>query len=240
MEKSNPTGEPLFPFGQCRLAALPVRAEPNHPSEMVTQLLYKENYQLLGCSGDWHRIKCQHDGYEGWLPTSQIWEITANQYHAPILNRQTALLITDKENSMLTYLGTPNYDQQMATSMPPHTILELALQYINTPYLWGGRTPSGIDCSGLVQVVFASLGKKLPRDAYQQAIIGQKIDWQNRKIGDVAFFENDQNRITHVGILSDVDKIVHASAWVRVDLLTEEGIFHNNKKTHSFSHFQRF
>ncbi len=240
MEKSNATEEPFFPFGQCHLAALPIRAEPSHPSEMVTQLLYKEQYQLLCSSGDWHQIKCQHDGYEGWLPTSQIWEITADQYHAPISHRQTALLTTDKEKSMLSYLGTPSYDQPTATAVAPNSSVELALQYINTPYLWGGRTPLGIDCSGLVQVVFATLGKNLPRDAYQQATIGQQIDWQNRKIGDVVFFENDQNRITHVGILSDMDKIVHASAWVRVDLLTKEGIFHGNKKTHQLSHLQRF
>ena len=239
MEKSNNLG-----WGQCHLSTIPIRGEAKHSSEMVSQLLFQEKYKLLQQESDWYYIRCQHDDYQGWIPTSQYHAITPQVYQDQYQYRQQAFLIFHKNKSLLTFLGSPMYEPY-PEMLPPieynsTAVIELAKKYINTPYLWGGRSPLGIDCSGLMQVVFGALGYSLPRDAYQQVEIGKKIHWGEHQAGDVAFFENAQGKITHVGLLTKKDEIIHASAWVRQDKLTKEGIFHQSKKTHQLSQIKRF
>jgi cell wall-associated NlpC family hydrolase len=119
------------------------------------------------------------------------------------------------------------------------TILEniskIAVNYINSPYLWGGRSPYGVDCSGLVQVVFKSIGYKLPRDASQQVKEGTTVDFVNlTQAGDLAFFDNEDGNITHVGIVLPNGEIIHSSGFVRIDKLDQQGIF--CVKTQTYSH----
>jgi len=104
-------------------------------------------------------------------------------------------------------------------------LIPLALQYLNAPYLWGGKSILGIDCSGLVQVVFAMSGIQLNRDASEQVESGQAIDsLSETKPGDLAFFENSNGKIIHVGILLNSHQIIHASGWVKVEAIDSTGI----------------
>ena len=108
----------------------------------------------------------------------------------------------------------------------PMTMRDAALSLLGSPYQWGGRTVAGIDCSGLSQLAARLTGKMLPRDASEQVHCGDLIAWELRETDDLAFFENNDGLITHVGILVTRDSIVHASGEVRIDLLTQEGIVH--------------
>jgi cell wall-associated NlpC family hydrolase len=118
----------------------------------------------------------------------------------------------------------------------------IAQKYLNTPYQWGGKNPFGIDCSGFTQMVFKISGYRLFRDASQQATQGRSIkDLKEARPGDLAFFQNDDGKITHTGIMIGGDKIIHASGKVRIDLLQEEGIINQETRvcTHRFSHIRR-
>jgi cell wall-associated NlpC family hydrolase len=112
---------------------------------------------------------------------------------------------------------------------------------LNTPYLWGGKSPFGIDCSGFTQVVFKTGGHKLPRDSSQQILKGKEIGLEDRRGGDLAFFTNTEGKMNHVGILMDENRIIHASGKVRIDEFDEKGIrnVEKNAYTHHFYKLKR-
>nr|MBC7612643.1 C40 family peptidase [Pseudopedobacter sp.] len=122
-------------------------------------------------------------------------------------------------------------------------VQETAKMFLNVPYLWGGRTHSGIDCSGFSQMIFKMLGIALKRDAWQQAEQGRLVDFLTEaKAGDLAFFDNVEGRITHVGIMLNNSQIIHASGRVKIDRIDNQGIFaaEQNKYTHNLRIIKRF
>jgi cell wall-associated NlpC family hydrolase len=123
----------------------------------------------------------------------------------------------------------------------PEEIIHHAFQYLNTPYLWGGKSILGIDCSGFTQTIFKVNNFELPRDAYQQAELGQLVEFGNQRNADIAFFKNDNNKITHVGICLNNNEIIHCSGFVRVDKLTADGIISKdeNMQTHNLAFMKR-
>jgi hypothetical protein len=122
----------------------------------------------------------------------------------------------------------------------PDLLCRLASEYLNAPYLWGGKSVLGIDCSGLIQVVFSLMGIELPRDAWQQAAVMEPIPLSKRKRGDIAFFGSAPDKITHVGILLSPTQILHSAGRVRIDVLTEDGIYDSRgEKTHSLHSIRR-
>lgn len=247
-------------YGICDVSAAPVRLEPSDKSEMVSQLLFGETFQVLKKKDQWVRVKMSLDGYEGWMDEKQFIKIpqdyydkilaepphialdlvqsaVSNQRHIPIL-AGSDLPGFDGMNFRIQkekfiYNGQAiddNHNRNIERFME-----KCSLKYLNAPYLWGGRSPFGIDCSGLTQVIFKMMGIKLPRDAYQQAELGETIDFAAQaREGDLAFFENNEGRITHVGIVLSDSRIIHASGRVRIDKLDQYGI--HNKELKKYTH----
>ena len=227
-------------YGQTKLSVIAVRAAAKHSSEMVTQLLYNESYTILEEQSEWLYIQCLHDGYEGWIPQNQVHYISEELFDRPFQSYSSNLIDWEEGLEQRVFLGSPLYQLPEAAALTKtEQVCQAALKYLRTPYLWGGRSPLGIDCSGLMQMAFRMGGRMLPRDAYQQATVGRLIGWGERKKGDMAFFANKQGKISHVGLVWAENAILHASAWVRIDRLTEAGIFHKNEQTHHLSHLQR-
>ena len=187
----------------CFLSAVAMRSTPSDQSEMVNQLLQGDTFEILEQKEKWSFIRCDYDGYEGWVDNKQ-WKPTT----AP-----------------------PNFS--MGSSKSPATYAEQ--HFLGAPYLWGGRTTMGIDCSGLTQVCFRACGIRLLRDASQQITQGFPVDIiSESQRDDLCFFHNEKNRIIHVGIYMGDNLIIHSSGQVRIDNLTAEGIY--NKDLNSITH----
>jgi hypothetical protein len=231
----------------CHLASAPMRAETTDRSEMISQMLFGERAHVLKEEGNWYRIKTMNDQYEGWIekklvislhePSSEIvlnYPLTLRddlfQWH-----RLSPGSILPADTETFTF-GHRQYSRCGAGPTPPDA-LTFAQGYLGTPYLWGGRSLYGIDCSGFTQQIAQFNHIALPRDAYQQANCGETINFlEEAQTGDLAFFDNAEGRIIHVGmIIKEVQqfKIIHASGHVRIDALDHQGIFRSIEKTYS-------
>lgn len=242
-------------YGIALLSVIPCRAASNDRSEIVTQLLFGEHYTVLEETPKWIRIKIQGDGYEGWICRKQFSVISESIFNQLNTRRPSvcddfiANVSPDNENHWVTmgatlplltngcvHLGNKEFLFSGKIAQPDSkNIVSQAMRYLNTPYLWGGRSPFGIDCSGFVQVVFKLCGIQLPRDASQQAEIGADVSFiETAKPGDLAFFDNEEGHITHVGVVIDPNTIIHASGKVRIDTIDHQGIY--NAETKKYSH----
>ena len=243
-------------FGICNLAIIPLRAEASDKSEIVSQILFGEHFEVLEQQKQWSRIKMQFDDYEGWVDSKQFQQISESNYRqisseAIILNADLIEYITGPSNllmpiplgaslSFLNYndINVSNFEfdgTKISGIKPKKNLLNFAFMYLNAPYLWGGKTPFGIDCSGFTQMVYKLNGYKLLRDASQQAFQGEALSFiEESEAGDLAFFDNDEGKITHVGIIMENNYIIHASGKVRIDRLDHLGIYNaeTNKHTH--------
>ncbi|HLG03492.1 MAG TPA: C40 family peptidase [Bacteroidia bacterium] len=239
-------------FGVCHLSAIPCRREPSEKSEMVTQLLFGEAFRFIDQKGQWQQIVNAADQYEGWVDRNQFLPVSREIYAelmknpAPVAG-ELFQLVTDQTSgeTFPIALGSslPFYKKGVCTlgdrpyifegtvrefpSKPErNNIVETALLYRNAPYLWGGKTPFGLDCSGFMQVVFKANGVQLKRDAWQQAEAGNSCTFVEEALpGDLAFFDNEEGRIVHVGIIIGDNRIIHASGRVRIDHYDHYGIF---------------
>jgi len=239
-----------------KLSIVPVRKEPSDRSEMVTQLLFGETCEVMETEGSWSKIKTDYDRYTGWVDTKQVTRLDDEEAQKlsdsplSVSSDLVQLVINGQEiipvvlgSSLPFYYGKKffigekefSFDGNVKTMTGPDAskIVENAFMYINAPYLWGGRSPLGLDCSGFTQMVFKLSGIKLLRDAFDQSGQGKKISFEDAKEGDLAFFRNDDNRVVHVGIILSNNRIIHASGKVRIDKLDEEGIFNEETGKHS-------
>ena len=213
---------------------------------MVSQMLYGESAEVLESNGNFTRIRMDFDGYEGWADSRQLAEISEEVFY----ERRTQVLMQSfgvhdlPEAKMLLSYGsemksdtTPVFEDATGSN-----IANSARIFLNVPYLWSGRSFFGIDCSGLVQLVFKVHGIALPRDAYQQAERGRVLDFvEESQPGDLAFFEDQEGNIVHVGIMLEDQRIIHAYGKVRIDMLDSSGIFNVdlNKHTHRLRFVRR-
>lgn len=226
--------------GICNVTVAPVRAENSDKAEIVTEILFGESADILEVNKNWTKIKMHYDGYEGWMDTKQIKPVTDDE----LANRKVTI-VTEDFSSVLTNDGRTllsmgsEVEFQTVASRRSHDLREsvalTAKEFLNVPYLWGGKSFFAVDCSGFTQLVYKVHNIKLPRDTYQQAEVGDALTFvEESQLGDLAFFENPEGKIIHVGIMLDNQKIIHASGKVRIDTLDSTGIFNKelNKHTH--------
>lgn len=244
----------------CLVNISPVRASNSDTSEIVTQLLFGEVFTLHEITQSWCRITTFNDNYEGWIDLKHALILSEKEIKkwsdiaVPQLDL-TRELITPWGKQLISRGAYIPFDFREEFNIGPSAFklsstslfdkplypFQLALEYLNTPYLWGGKSPFGIDCSGLTQMVYRFYDYNLPRDASQQVEVGQEIDYNDLQANDLAFFENANGKITHVGVVGEDQTIIHAAGRVRVDILTRAGIFNDELQqlTHNLKVIKR-
>lgn len=242
-------------FGICNLAIIPLRLEASDRSEIVSQILFGEHFEVLETAKQWTRVKLQYDSYEGWIDTKQYRQISKAQYallseDAIVLNSDLIEYVTAPNNLLMPVplgaslsflnhadINTDQFDfegMRISGVKPKSNLINTAFAYLNAPYLWGGKTPFGIDCSGFTQMVYKLNGYHLLRDASQQATQGEALSFiEESEPGDLAFFDNDEGRIIHVGIIMDDNYIIHGSGKIRIDRLDHLGIYNSEMNRHT-------
>ena len=245
-------------YGICNLSIVPLRIDPTDESEMVTQLLFGEHFKVLEIRKKWSKIRLAFDNYEGWIDNKQFQltdDITYEKMEkfAPHYAGDLIDFVTDDDQNFSTITigaSLPFFDnnnlkinetnfhyegQVFNGKLNKNALVDVACKFLNTPYLWGGKSPFGIDCSGLTQTVYKLCGYKLLRDAAQQATQGEVLSFiEESEPGDLAFFDNQEGNITHVGIIMKDNYVIHAHGKVRIDRIDHSGIF--NTDTHRHTH----
>ena len=248
-------------YGICDQAVVPVRQQPGEGNEMVNQLLFGDLVVIKGNVKDWLLIETFDDQYEGWIDKKQLSILSNEEFNELIIekrfyaldlatevfgkNTHKKLLITRgaslfgySDQSFIHKNDRFNYTGEVlfaSTDNRLENIERVASSYIGSPYLWGGRSPFGIDCSGFIQVVFKLCGIQLPRDSSQQVNEGEVVNFVHEaQTGDLAFLGNEEGEIIHVGIITGNQQIIHASGKVRIDKIDHQGIF--NVDTQQYSH----
>lgn len=254
--------EPIA-YGISRLSLVPLRANPSDASEMISQLLFGEHYAVFEKSADqkWLKIQMAYDGYEGWVDAKQHSEIS-DQYYSQISNSEykictdfTSQILFGRNvihitmGAVLPILNNPLFSDQEKLAFNGEAkslhqkwnvdqIISQAKKYLNSPYLWGGRSPFGIDCSGFTQVVFKIAGYKLPRDSKDQIAKGKEVKFEETMPGDLAFFTNKEGKMNHVGMVLSKEEVIHASGRVRIDKLDAQGIISSEQNSYSHNLFK--
>jgi gamma-D-glutamyl-L-lysine dipeptidyl-peptidase len=238
-------------YAVCCVPVAALRSNPDHRSEMVSQLVFGECACITFIEKLWCKIVAKTDEYSGWCPLSQLQEVSEKLYNSPVSHLTAGWVneINYQGNAMMVPFGSSltgiingkanwqNKDWAYAgewwnlneASATGKRIKKLAYTFLNTPYIWGGRTVFGTDCSGFTQMVFKFLNINLHRDSNMQAAQGELVGFiQQAVCGDLAFFDNEDGKITHVGIMLNQGEIIHAAGKVRVDKIDNQGIIHSD------------
>ena len=244
-------------YGICNLSIVPLRSEPSDKAELVSQVLFGEHFKVLEIRKKWSKIRLAFDKYEGWIDNKQFLLFTKEEYDAlekaPKILAGNLIDFISNENDELTTvplganlpnfsnnsfsIGVQKYDYEgsvISGKQPKENLIKTAFLFLNSPYLWGGKTPFGIDCSGFSQLVYKLNGYPLLRDASQQATQGEVLSFiEESEPGDLAFFDNEEGNITHVGIIMKDNYIIHAHGKVRIDRIDHSGIYNVDTRRHT-------
>ena len=252
-------------YGISGLSIIPVRKEPSEKSEMISQILFGEHFYVNEQFMGWCRVVLAYDNYDGWVDQKMITPLPERSFMKiekspvavctdifnliPVNDEQNIMIVAGSSlpcwrpykhefsigRDVFAMTGKYTYGQQDEVRK---FIIRQALMYFNAPYLWGGRSPFGVDCSGFTQIIYKMIGIKLARDAHEQVHQGVALSFvEEAQPGDLAFFDNDEGTIVHVGIIWEKNKIIHASGKVRIDNVDQFGIF--NVDTKRYSHKMR-
>lgn len=249
----------------CCVPVSPMRSEASHKSEMVSQQLFGEKSFIVDRSEDWLKIQLRYDGYQGWVQKSHVVEIDEDiylkndkdltsdwvnevDYNGHIMYVPMGSSLSAFRNGMAFWRKNSVHFKGKVWNpgeikINSKLIKQIAFKFLNTSYLWGGKSVFGIDCSGYAQMTYKFLNTYIPRDAWQQAEVGTVVNFlQEAHCGDLAFFDNEEGKIVHVGILLNEHEIIHSSGKVRIDKIDTQGILNleTKQRTHQLRIIKRY
>lgn len=239
-------------FGICPLSIVSVRSSADDTSEMVSQVLYGEHFKVLECRKFWSKIRIAFDGCEGWVCNHQIKFIEKDIFNTlekaknPLYSGELVSFVETEESILLpivlgsssqnTSLLSHRFDGNNAPiNSKKANLVQTALLFLNAPYLWGGKTPFGIDASGFTQMVYKINGYRLLRKVQEQSEQGSPLSFiEESEAGDLVFFDNKEGEIYHVGLIMANNYVIHVDGKVRIDRLDHTGIFNAEAGKYSY------
>nr|WP_321413731.1 C40 family peptidase [uncultured Allomuricauda sp.] len=238
-------------YGICPLSIVPIRTNPDDCAEMSSQLLYGEYFKVLESRKKWSKIRSAYDKFEGWIPNNQLRLIAEDIYNEMEVQKplkissdiishictNDGMLLPILLGSMInsSVLLNHTFEGNVYTDKnPKESLIDIAIMYLKAPYLAGGKTPFGIDCSGFTQMVYKINGYSLERTAAGQSKQGEALSFiEESEPGDLAFFDDNEGVIDHVGIILKDNHIIHVNGHVRIDRIDHTGIFNSDEKLYT-------
>lgn len=253
-------------YAICFVPNIPLRADHDECSEMMTELLFGESCTVTESWGSWSKIINKAEGYVGWVTTKMLTPVSKEEFDAydptlqPVVTTLFSQAVNENTGEKILLTGgsvLPEYHEDGTFRvkndrfrlnpddvLPQNeSLLDTARRFLNTPYLWGGKNAMGMDCSGLTQVVMRMHGLQILRNASHQATQGELVPFVSEALpGDLAFFDHADGKISHVGMVAEPGYIIHCSGNVHIDKLDGEGIFseERNMYTHNLRLIKRF
>lgn len=238
-------------YGICHLSIVPLRASASHESEMTSQLLYGEHFKILEERAKWSRIRNAFDDFEAWIDNRQFKKIEEEEYYSlqeegnklssdliEYITDENGLLMPIAMGSVLNYSNRLQHlfegQTKTITKATKENLIDTSLLYLNSPHIWGGKSPFGIDCSGFTQMVYKLNGFRISRNAADQAKQGEALSFiEESEPGDLAFFDDNEGLINHVGIIMKDNYVIHVDGRVRIDRIDHSGIFNAELRRHT-------
>lgn len=250
----------LSSFAICKISIACLRHLPTHKSYQISQILFGEYVEIISRKNrDWIRVRCCWDGSIGWADPKQLHVLKAKEVHlfedCDTFSLEHLHGLSSADKTIPISIGSNLYKcdglnvkmpfghfqysgqiiQLSATKSSTPLLIAIAKRFLHCPYVYGGRSILGIDAPGLVQVIYKMMGYKLPRHSAEQAKLGVDIGFVTQcEVGDLAFFENENQLITHVGLILEDNTILHAYGQTRIDQLDQQGIYNKKQKRYTF------
>ncbi|NNE27742.1 MAG: C40 family peptidase [Saprospiraceae bacterium] len=247
--------------GICKIALASLRKLPDHKAQLISQVLYGEKVHVISQRNKhWWRVVCDWDQTVGWVDPKQF---EFNHFKFPQLletESQSFALehfhgITTEQKTVPIMLGSNLYScdglnvkmptgkfqytgQHVDLEQSKHSrklLLNISRRFLHAPYFEGGRSITGTDASGFIQIVFKMIGINIPRYPEEISVLGDDIGFYNEAVpGDIAFFGKGNKDISHIGVIIEDGLILHAYGRVKADRLDQQGIYDLDEKRYTF------